>query len=62
MAAGDVGSGRPAHLDDVRLTGRDSRQTRGVCRVKLPAQVNDGMAVAFPGIQILAGHKGAFLL
>jgi hypothetical protein len=62
MAAVDVGSGRPAHLDDVRLTGRDSRQTRGICQVKLPARVNDGMAVAFPGIQIHAGHKDAFLL
>jgi hypothetical protein len=62
MAAVDVGSGRPAHLDAVRLTARDRRQARGVCRVKLPAQVNDGTAVAFPGIQIHAGHKAAFLL
>jgi len=52
--------GRKVH-DDLRLAGRDgherSRDTRGVYQVKLPAQRDDDMTVAFAGTQIHAEHS-----
>jgi hypothetical protein len=52
--------------DDLPLAARDShkrsRHTRGVYQVKLPAQCDDDMAVAFAGTQIYAEHGYAFLL
>ncbi len=52
--------------DDPRLASHDrgerSRDTRGVYDVKLPAQRDDNVTVAFAGTQIHAEHIPAFLL
>ena len=42
--------------DDPRLAG-NGRHIRGICQVKLPAQRDDNMAVAFAGTQIHAEHR-----
>ena len=51
--------------DDLRLAGRDrrdrGRDTGSVRHVKLPAQRDDNLTVAFAGTQIHSGHRGAFL-
>jgi hypothetical protein len=39
-----------------------SRDARSVCYVKLPAQRDDSLTVAFAGTQIHADHESAFLL
>ena len=63
-------------FEDPLLTGGQAhRLPRSACRgaghppaatpaasTRAPAQLDDDMAVAFPGIQIHADHKGAFLL
>ena len=52
--------------DDPRLAGNGRRERgrhiRGIYQVKLPAQRDDNMAVAFAGTQIHAEHRGASLL
>jgi hypothetical protein len=52
--------------DDCRPAGRDvresSRDARGVCHVKFPAQRDDNVIAAFVGTQIRAEHRGVFLL
>jgi hypothetical protein len=52
--------------DGLALAGGDrrerSRDTRGVCQVKLPAQRDDNPTVTFSGTQVHADHGGAFLL
>src|ERR1039458_8040419 len=52
--------------DDRQVAGRDrrerSRDTHSVCYIKLPAQRDDNVTVAFAGTQIHAEHGGAFLL
>ena len=52
--------------DDPRLAGNGRRERgrhiRGICQVKLPAQRDDNMAIAFAGTQIHAEHREGSLL